>query len=157
MISGILPHIWLKCDAQEAADFYVDIFNDSRIISSTCLTGPNGSPVKIVTLKLNGLDLMLFSAEAPFSLNDSFSLVVACHTQEEIDYYWSALTANGGREVMCGWLKDRFGLSWQVVPDFIDEMMADVDKERLARVSEVVFKSVKFNLAELQAAYNNFN
>ncbi len=93
------------------------------------------------------------SAPASFGLNDAFSFVVSCHTQEEIDYYWSALTADGGKEVMCGWLKDKFGLSWQIVPDFMDEMMTDTDKERFERVSKVVFSSVKFDIAQLQSAY----
>ena len=149
----ITPHLWFQTDAREVADFYLRIFPSAKLIRTTTFNDPQGAPCHLAILDLNGMELMLMSAPASFHLNDATSLVVSCHTQEELDYYWERLCAEGGREVMCGWLVDRFGLSWQVVPDFMDDMMCDPDPERFRRVSEVVFHSVKFDFAELQAAY----
>lgn len=149
----ITPHLWFQTDAREVANHYLGIFKSAKVIRSASFHDPTGAPCQLVIIALNGMELMLLSAKADFRLNDAFSLVVSCHTQEELDYYWTQLTADGGREVMCGWLTDKFGLSWQIVPDFMDDMMCDPDPERFRRVSEVVFRSVKFDFAELQKAY----
>jgi predicted 3-demethylubiquinone-9 3-methyltransferase (glyoxalase superfamily) len=150
----LVPHLWFHTDVQEVADFYLKIFKGGRIVSSSDLKDPNGVEVQLVSFEIMGQEIMIMSAEAPFSLNDSFSFVVKCQTQEEIDYYWDALTAEGGKEVMCGWLKDKYGLSWQIVPDILDELMHDTETVRRERVSAVVLSSVKLNLADILNAYN---
>jgi predicted 3-demethylubiquinone-9 3-methyltransferase (glyoxalase superfamily) len=150
----LVPHLWFHTDVREVADFYLKIFKGGRIVSSSDLKDPNGVEVQLVSFEIMGQEIMIMSAEAPFSLNDSFSFVVKCQTQEEIDYYWDALTAEGGKEVMCGWLKDKYGLSWQIVPDILDELMHDTETVRRERVSAVVLSSVKLNLADILNAYN---
>jgi predicted 3-demethylubiquinone-9 3-methyltransferase (glyoxalase superfamily) len=154
-MNKIIPHLWFQTDVRQVAEYYNRIFKDSQVHDTTTVQDPNGAAVQIVSMQILGLEVMLLSAPAPFSLNDSFSFIVNCHTQEEIDHYWSALTADGGAESMCGWLKDKFGLSWQIVPDNINELMSDADKDRFERVSKVLFASVKLNINDLMKAYNN--
>jgi predicted 3-demethylubiquinone-9 3-methyltransferase (glyoxalase superfamily) len=97
---------------------------------------------------------MAISAGPLFKFNESISFIVRCDTQQEIDYYWERLTRGGGQEVQCGWLKDRYGLSWQIVPAVMDEMMQDRDPERVARVTRAFLKMKKFDIAALQRAYD---
>ena len=153
-MNKLIPSLWYETDTREVAKFYSKIFKDSRIIRSSELRDPDNNPVYIVTMELLGLEVLLMSAKTPFALNESFSFTITCHDQAELDYYWDALTADGGTPVMCGWLKDKFGLSWQVVPDTLDEMMQDADKERQDRVNRVVLSSIKLDIQALEDAYN---
>jgi predicted 3-demethylubiquinone-9 3-methyltransferase (glyoxalase superfamily) len=132
--SKIFPHLWYSTEAEEAAQFYVSIFPDSRVDHVTSLqsespSGPPGS-VKVVDFTLLGQRFMAISAGPHHEFNDAISLVVLCEDQAEIDHYWNALLEGGGKEQACGWLIDRYGLRWQIVPAILDEMMRDTDPAR---------------------------
>lgn len=148
----ITPHLWFDKEAKEAAEFYISVFPQSKIKDTTTLHNTPSGTVDIVTIELLGQDFMLISAGPLFKFNEAISFIVHCDTQEEIDYYWEKLSAMPEAE-QCGWLKDKFGLSWQIVPTAMDEMMKDKDQERLARVTEAFLKMKKFDIAALKRAY----
>jgi predicted 3-demethylubiquinone-9 3-methyltransferase (glyoxalase superfamily) len=150
----IVPHLWFDKEAKEAAEFYTSIFKDSRITNVTTIHDTPSGTVDTVSFELLGQEFMAISAGPLFKFNESISFIVRCETQEEIDYYWEKLTAGGGEEGQCGWLKDRYGLSWQVVPAAMDEMMAEKDPEALARVTQAFLKMAKFDIAALQRAHD---
>ncbi|MDR7555949.1 MAG: VOC family protein [Armatimonadota bacterium] len=155
--SRIFPHLWYSGGAEEAARFYVSIFPDSRVDHITVLpsetpSGPPGS-VKVVDFTLLGQRFQAISAGPHHDFNDAVSIVVLCEDQEEIDRYWRALLEGGGQAQACGWLIDRFGLRWQIVPAVLDEMMRDPDPARLKRVIDAMLKMVKLDIAALQHAY----
>jgi predicted 3-demethylubiquinone-9 3-methyltransferase (glyoxalase superfamily) len=149
----IVPHLWFDKEAEEAAEFYTSIFKDSRITSVTTIHDTPSGTVDTVSFELLGQEFMAISAGPLFTFNESISFMVKCETQEEIDYYWERLTARGGEQGQCGWLKDRYGLSWQVVPAVMDEMMDEKDPEALARVTQALLKMTKFDIAALQRAH----
>ena len=151
----ITPTLWYSREAEEAAKFYASIFPNSRVDRVTALpadspSGPAGS-VKIVEFTLLGQPFEAFSAGPLDQFNHSISFSVRCDTQEEIDRYWDALL-QGGTPEQCGWLKDRYGLSWQIVPKLLSTLMTDPDREKAKRVSEAMLKQVKFDIAELKRA-----
>jgi len=148
----IVPHLWYDKEAKEAAEFYTSIFADSRITSVTTISDTPSGTVDIVSFELLGQEFMAISAGPVFTFNESISFMVNCDTQEEIDYYWEKLTADGGEEGQCGWLKDKYGLSWQVVPANMGAMMDAKDPEAMARVTQAFLKMKKFDLATLQRA-----
>jgi len=148
----IVPHLWYDKEAKEAAEFYTSIFADSRITNITTISDTPSGTVDIVSFELLGQEFMAMSAGPLFRFNESISFMVNCDTQEEIDYYWEKLTADGGQEGQCGWLKDKYGLSWQIVPANMGEMMDAKDPEAMARVTQAFLKMTKFDLAELQRA-----
>ena len=152
----IIPHLWYAEKAEEAAAFYVSLLPDSRIDSVTPLpadtpSGPAGS-VKVVELTLAGRPFMAITAGPLDPFNHAVSFVIACDTQEEIDRLWDALLEGGAGE-QCGWLKDRYGLSWQIVPAVLGKMMKDGDRARAARVAEAMLGMVKLDIAGLEKAY----
>jgi predicted 3-demethylubiquinone-9 3-methyltransferase (glyoxalase superfamily) len=149
----IVPHLWFDKEAKEAAKFYTSVFKDSRIKNSTTLQDTPSGSVDIVTFVLFGQEFMAISAGPLFKFNESISFIVKCDTQKEIDYYWENLASEGGQEIECGWLKDKYGLSWQIVPSIMDEMMQSKDPKRLARVTQAFLKMKKFDIAALQRAY----
>lgn len=148
----ITPHLWFDKEAKEAAEFYASIFPQSKIKDTATLHNTPSGTVDIVTIELLGQDFMLLSAGPLFKFNEAISFIVHCDTQEEIDYYWEKLSAVPEAE-QCGWLKDKFGLSWQIVPTAMEEMMKDKDQEKLARVTEAFLKMKKFDIAALKRAY----
>lgn len=148
----ITPHLWFDKEAKLAAEFYTSVFPESKIKDATTLHNTPSGTVDIITIALLGQDFMLLSAGPLFKFNEAISFIVHCDTQEEIDYYWERLSAVPEAE-QCGWLKDKFGLSWQIVPTAMDEMMKDQDQEKLARVTEAFLKMKKFDLAALKRAY----
>ena len=150
----IVPHLWYDREAKEAAAFYTSVFKDSRITSTSTLHDTPSGSVDVVTFELFGQEFMAISAGPLFKFNESISFMVKCDTQEEIDYYWEKLTSEGGQPVQCGWLKDKYGLSWQIVPTILDEMMLSEDPEKVARVTQAFLKMIKFDLAALQRAYD---
>lgn len=157
-IQKITPFLWYSRQAEEAAAFYAAIFPDSRVTRVTALpsdspSGPAGS-VKIVEFVLFGQPFMAMSAGPLDPFNHAVSFVVNCDDQAELDRYWNALLEGGGSPEQCGWLKDRFGLSWQIVPDVLDEMMADPDRARAKRAADAMLKMVKLDIAALKAAYS---
>jgi len=123
----ITPHLWFDKEAKEAAEFYTSVFPKSKIKDTTTLHNTPSGSVDIVTIELLGQEFMLISAGPLFKFNEAISFIVYCDTQEEIDYYWEKLSAVPEAE-QCGWLKDKYGLSWQIVPTVMDEMLKDKDK-----------------------------
>jgi predicted 3-demethylubiquinone-9 3-methyltransferase (glyoxalase superfamily) len=152
----IFTHLWYAKEAEEAAKFYASIFPDSRVDRVTPLlsespSGPPGS-VKVVDFTLLGQRFQAISAGPHHEFNDAISMVVVCDDQAELDRYWNALL-EGGKPQACGWLIDRFGLRWQIVPAILDEMMRDRDAARAKRVTDVMLKMVKLDIAALEKAY----
>lgn len=155
--SKIFPHFWYAREAEEAARFYASIFPDSHVDRVTTLqsespSGPPGS-VNVVDFTLFGQRFQAISAGEHHPFNDAISLVVVCDDQVELDRYWNALLANGGKEQACGWLMDRFGLRWQIVPAVLDQMMGADDPARSKRVTDALLKMVKIDIATLERAY----
>ena len=153
----ITPHLWYVKEAEEAARFYASVFPDSRVTRVTGLptdtpSGPAGS-VMVVEFVLFGQDFMAISAGPLDPFNHAVSFMVSCDDQEEIDRYWNALL-DGGSPEQCGWLKDRFGLSWQIVPKALGEMMTDPDRTKAKRAADAMLKMVKLDIAGLEAAYS---
>jgi predicted 3-demethylubiquinone-9 3-methyltransferase (glyoxalase superfamily) len=152
----ITPFLWYATEAEQAAAFYASIFPDSRVTRVTALpsespSGPAGS-VKVVEFILFGQPFTAMSAGPLDPFNHAVSFVVNCDTQDEIDRYWDALLKGGSAE-QCGWLKDRFGVSWQIVPTVLGEMMADPDRGKAKRAADAMLKMVKLDIAKLKAAY----
>jgi predicted 3-demethylubiquinone-9 3-methyltransferase (glyoxalase superfamily) len=158
-ISGqkIFTHLWYAKEAEQAASFYASIFPDSRVDRVTPLladtpSGPAGS-VKVVDFTLFGQRFQAITAGPHHEFNDAISLVVLCDDQAELDRYWDALLEGGGRPQACGWLIDRFGVRWQIVPAVMDEMMRDEDPARSKRVAEAMLTMVKLDIDALERAY----
>jgi predicted 3-demethylubiquinone-9 3-methyltransferase (glyoxalase superfamily) len=152
----ITPFLWYAKEAEEAAKFYTSIFPNSRVVRVTAMpsespSGPPGS-VKIVEFVLFGQDFTAMTAGPLDAFNHAVSFVVKCEDQAEIDKYWNALL-EGGQPEQCGWLKDRFGLSWQIVPTLLGKLMADPDKAKAKRASDAMMKMVKIDIAVLKEAY----
>jgi predicted 3-demethylubiquinone-9 3-methyltransferase (glyoxalase superfamily) len=150
---AIVPHLWYDKEAREAADFYCSIFPDSKVTNVTTLHDTPSGDADTVSFVLSGQPFMAISAGPFFRFNESISFIVYCENQEEIDYYWENLSAVPEAE-QCGWLKDKFGLSWQIVPTAMETMMQDRDPVRLARVTKAFLQMKKFDLAALQRAYD---
>jgi predicted 3-demethylubiquinone-9 3-methyltransferase (glyoxalase superfamily) len=154
----ITPFLWYAREAEEAAAFYASVFPDSRVLRVTALPGesPSGPPgsVKIVEFVLFGQPFIAMSAGPLDPFNHAVSFVVNCDDQAELDRYWNALLAGGSAE-RCGWLKDRFGLAWQIVPIVLGGMMADPDRARAKRASDAMLQMVKIDIAALQAAFDS--
>jgi predicted 3-demethylubiquinone-9 3-methyltransferase (glyoxalase superfamily) len=154
--SKIYTHLWYATQAEEAARYYATIFPNSRVERVTPLlsdspSGPAGS-VKVVDFTLLGQRFQAISAGPHHEFNDAISLVVECEDQAELDRYWNALLEGGGTPQACGWLIDRYGLRWQIVPAVLDEMMSEKDPARAKRVTDVMLKMVKLDIAALKAA-----
>jgi predicted 3-demethylubiquinone-9 3-methyltransferase (glyoxalase superfamily) len=155
----IYTHLWYAKDAEEAARFYVSIFPDSRVdrvatLMSETPSGPPGS-VKVVDFTLFGQRFQAIAAGPHHDFNDAISIVVSCDDQAELDRYWNALLEGGGKPQACGWLIDRFGLRWQIVPAVFDDLMSDKDPARSKRVTDAMLKMVKFDIAALERAYRS--
>lgn len=148
----ITPHLWYNKEAKEAAEFYSSIFPNSKITNVTTIRGTPSGDCDVVSFELSGRPFMAISAGPFFKFNESISFMVQCDTQEEIDYYWEKLSAVPVDE-QCGWLKDKYGLSWQIAPSIMNEMMKDKDEKKIARVTEAFLKMKKFDIAELKRAY----
>ena len=151
-MNKITPFLWFDKEAALAAKFYTSVFKDAEIIDSTFLEDTPSGTVEIVTINLFGQQYQLMSAGPLFKFNESISFVVNCQDQEEIDYYWTKLSADPNYE-QCGWIKDQFGVSWQIVPTIMYEMQKTKDKQQLARLTQAFLKMKKFDIAELQKAY----
>jgi predicted 3-demethylubiquinone-9 3-methyltransferase (glyoxalase superfamily) len=156
-LQKITPFLWFDSQAEEAAGFYTSVFKNSRIESVTRYgeagPGPRGS-VMTVEFDLDGQKFTALNGGPHFQFTEAISFVVHCETQAEVDEYWEKLSA-GGKEVQCGWLKDKYGLSWQIVPTALLEMLKDQDAERTQRVMQAMFKMKKLDIAGLQNAYHH--
>jgi predicted 3-demethylubiquinone-9 3-methyltransferase (glyoxalase superfamily) len=151
-IQKITPFLWYSNEAEEAAAFYAAIFPDSRVTRVTAV--PSAGSTKVVEFVLFGQPFIAMSSGGSDPFNHSISLMVNCDDQEELDHYWNALLEGGGSPDACGWLKDRFGVSWQIVPNDLIGMMADPDPAKARRVADTMMKMVKFDVAALKAAYS---
>jgi len=152
----IFPFLWYAKEAEEAAKFYASIFPDSRVDGVTAMqsespSGPPGS-VKVVDFTLFGQRFQAMTAGKHDDFNDALSLMIECEDQKEVDKYWNAILQNGGKEVACGWINDRYGVRWQIIPTILNELMRDKDKARAKRVSDAMMKMVKIDVAALKAA-----
>jgi len=155
MKSRISPCLWFDGQAEEAAKFYVSIFPNSKIgrISryGDAGPGPKGS-VMTVAFTLDGQEFLGLNGGPQFKFTEAVSFTVYCDTQKEVDSYWTKLTAGGGKEVQCGWVKDRFGLSWQIVPTLLPKLAADKDPKKVERVMRSMLGMKKLDIAALKAA-----
>lgn len=152
--SRITPHLWFDKEAGEAAGFYVSIFPDSKITNVTTLHDTPAGSVEIVSFELSGQPFQAISAGPTFKFNEAISFMVHCDDQKAIDYYWDRLGAGGDPAAQqCGWLKDRYGLSWQIVPAVLDEMMRCGDQAKIARITQAFLEMKKFDLAALTRAF----
>lgn len=150
-IQKITPFLWFSTQAEEAAAFYTKIFPDSRIVRVTPV--PSAGNTQVVDFELFGQPFLAMSSGQPAAFNLSISLMVDCADQAELDRYWNALQEGGGAPLECGWLKDRFGIAWQIVPHDLMPMMADPDRVKADRVAKAMMSMVKFDAAALRAAY----
>jgi predicted 3-demethylubiquinone-9 3-methyltransferase (glyoxalase superfamily) len=144
----ITPFLWYDGQAEAAANLYVSIFKDSKIVS----VSRNGAAVMSVTLELEGQRLHAFNGGPHFKFTPAISLFVDCETQEEVDELWGKLSA-GGEESRCGWLKDRYGLSWQIIPKVLGQMLQDQDPKKARNVMQAMLKMSKIDIAGLKRAY----
>lgn len=156
--SKIVPFLWYATEAEEAARFYASVFPDSHVDSVSGMpadspSGPAGS-VSVVNFTLFGQPFMAMSAGPHHEFNDAVSFMVSCDDQEELDRYWNAILENGGKPQACGWINDKYGLRWQIVPTALGTWMGDTDKTKARRVAEEMMQQVKFDIAKLEAAFN---
>jgi predicted 3-demethylubiquinone-9 3-methyltransferase (glyoxalase superfamily) len=156
MAQKITPFLWFNDGAEEAVNLYTALFKDSKILSVTRY--PEGSPgpagtVMTIQFTLLGQEYIALNGGPHFKFTEAISFVVNCKDQEEVDLYWNTLTTNGGEESMCGWCKDKFGLSWQIVPTILGEMMSDKDKEKSQNVMQAMLKMKKLDIEALKRAY----
>jgi predicted 3-demethylubiquinone-9 3-methyltransferase (glyoxalase superfamily) len=156
-IQKIVPHLWYAKEAAEAARFYATVFPDShvdRVISlpADSPSGPAGS-VDVVEFTLFGQTFRAISAGPHDSFNDAVSFMVNCTSQAEVDRYWNALLENGGKPQACGWIIDKYGVRWQIMPTVLGDMITDPDRAKAKRVTEAMLKQVKIDIAKLEAAY----
>jgi len=151
----ITPNLWFDTNAEEAASFYVSIFPNSKVGKIARYTevgpGPAGTAVT-VEWELDGQPFVGINGGPHFTFSEAVSMEIRCKDQAEVDYYWEKLLEGGGRESQCGWLKDRFGFSWQVVPQRLIDLMTDEDPEVVKRVTAAMLKMVKLDVARLEAA-----
>lgn len=150
-MTKITPFLWFDTQAEEAMNFYISIFKNSKIYNVS--RDANGK-VFTVAFELEGQDYIGLNAGPRFKFNESISFFVNCEDQKEVDYFWNKLIADGGEESMCGWCKDKFGLWWQIIPKQLGELMGDPDREKSERVMDAMLKMQKIVVADLQKAYD---
>ena len=155
MLHKIKPFLWFDHQAEEAAKYYCSIFKNSRMLEVARY--PEGSPapagsVMIASFELEGIQFVALNAGPQFKFSEAISFVVSTDTQEETDYYWTKLTADGGQESACGWLKDKFGLSWQITPKRLIDLLSSQDKAIATRVMQAMLKMHKIDIATLERA-----
>ncbi len=150
----ITPFLWFDKEARQAAKFYTSIFKGSKIKGTDTFSDTPSGAVDVVAIELMGQEFILMSAGPQFKFNEAISFVVNCASQEEVDYYWEKLTAEGGQESMCGWLKDKFGLSWQIVPTVLTELLGDKDPKKSGRVMQAMLQMKKIDIKTLKQAYD---
>jgi predicted 3-demethylubiquinone-9 3-methyltransferase (glyoxalase superfamily) len=152
----IVTFLWFEDKAEEAVNFYTSLFTDSKIVKTMRFgdagPGPAGSVITI-EFQLNGQDFVALNGGPQFKFTEAISLLVNCEDQEEVDYLWQKLTADGGEESQCGWLKDKYGLSWQIVPTVLSEMLSDPDPAKSGRAMQAMLQMQKIDIPTLKRAY----
>ena len=151
----ISPFIWFDNNAEEAMNFYLPIFKDSKVIRVA--RNPPGGPgperaLLVASIQLEGQEIILMNGGPGHPLTDAISLTINCGSQEEVDHYWNKLLEGGGKEIACGWLKDKFGLSWQVTPTILSQLLGDPDRAKAGRVMQAMMKMIKLDIGALKAA-----
>lgn len=161
MNNKLTPCLWFDSNGEEAARFYVSVFPNSKIIGDEDypeggeeITGKRAGSKMVINFELNGQPFMALNGGPNFKFSEAISFIIDCEDQKEVDYYWEKLTSEGGEESMCGWLKDKFGLSWQVVPKALNELMSDPNPEKAKQVMQAMLKMHKIDVSELQEAYD---
>ena len=156
----ITPFLWFDEQAEEAANFYTSLFKNSKIgrifrnpEEAAEKTGRPVGSVLTIEFEIDGQKFVALNGGPLFKFNESVSFVINCQTQEEVDYFWGKLIADGGEESACGWLKDKFGLSWQITPTVLIDMLHDKDPEKAERVMKAMLEMQKIDIAKLKAAY----
>lgn len=150
----ITPFLWFDNQAEEAMNFYVSVFDNAKIVNiSRYAEGPMQGKVLTGVFQLNGQQFMALDGGPEFKFTEAVSFFVNCETQEEVDYLWEKLTAGGGEEGPCGWLKDKFGLSWQIIPSALPELLNDPDPEKAQRAMQAMLQMKKIDIADLRKAY----
>jgi predicted 3-demethylubiquinone-9 3-methyltransferase (glyoxalase superfamily) len=157
----ITPFLWFDSNAEEAVNFYASVFKNSKVgkvtrydeSSSKAAGRPEGS-VMTMEFELEGQNFVAINGGPHFKFTEAVSFVVDCGSQEEVDYFWEKLTAEGGQESQCGWLKDKYGLSWQITPRVLIEMIGDKDPQKAHRVMEAMLQMKKIDIATLKRAYD---
>jgi predicted 3-demethylubiquinone-9 3-methyltransferase (glyoxalase superfamily) len=153
----IIPFLWFDNQAEEAVNFYTSVFKKSKITSISRYGEGGPMPagtVLVIAFELNGLEFNALNGGPVYKFTPAVSLYVKSETQEEIDYYWEKLLSGGGKEQQCGWLQDKYGLCWQIVPPILSELLQDKDKEKANRVMQAMMKMVKIDIQKLKDAYN---
>jgi predicted 3-demethylubiquinone-9 3-methyltransferase (glyoxalase superfamily) len=151
-MANITTFLTFKENGKQAVEFYCSVFKDSKI--NHAMTMPGSDQLLHASFVLNGKEFMAMDGGDHFKFEDGISLFIGCNDQAEVDYYWDALTADGGEPGQCGWLKDRFGVSWQVIPWRLGELMSDPDPKKSGRVMQAMLKMGKINIAELEQAHS---
>lgn len=151
----ISPFIWFDSNAEDAMNLYLSVFKDSRVIRVA--RNPPGGPgpegaLLVASIQLEGQEITLMNGGPGHPLTDAISLTISCGSQEEVDYYWNKLLEGGGTEIACGWLKDRFGLYWQVTPTMLTQLLSDPDRVKAGRVMQAMMKMIKLDIGVLKAA-----
>jgi len=159
----ITPFLWFEGEAEDAAKFYTSIFKDSKIgrilrygeeVAKVSASGRPAGSVLTIEFEIEGQKFVALNGGPQFQFNESVSFVVNCEAQKEVDYYWEKLIADGGQESACGWLKDKFGVSWQITPTVLIDMLHDKDAEKAERVMHAMLQMKKIDVAKLNAAYD---
>ncbi len=154
-MENITPFLWFDTNAEEAVNFYTSIFKNSKIGNVSRYgdagPGPKGSVI-VMNFSLNGQEFMALNGGPVYKFTEAISFVVNCENQEEVDHYWDKLS-KGGKEIQCGWLKDKFGLSWQIVPTALGKLMADKDQQKANKVMMAMLKMTKIIIKDLEEAY----
>jgi len=151
----ISPFIWFDNNAREAIDFYLAVFKDAKVLSVA--NNPMAAPgteggLLVASIELLGQEIILMNGGPGHPLTDAISLTINCETQEEVDYYWDKLLEGGGSPIACGWLKDKFGLHWQVTPVMLPQLLSNPDRAKAARAMQAMMKMIKIDIATIQAA-----
>ena len=155
MPQKIVTNLWFDTEAEEAAEFYTSLFENSRIVSVARYTDAGPRPegtVMLVTFELDGQEFVALNGGPEFTFDEAISLQISCEDQDEVDRFWAQLTADGGEEGQCGWLKDRFGLSWQIVPERMGELLSDPDPARAQAAMQAMLQMQKIEVKVLEEA-----
>ena len=156
-MTTITPFLWFDKNLKEIIDFYLSVFPGAKLSSDGDLSDTPSGHVEMATLEIFGQELSLMTSGPMFKFNESISFVISCEDQKEVDYYWDKLTSDGGSESMCGWLKDKYGLSWQVVPKALGELMSKANPTQRVDITQAFLKMRKFDIATLEKAFAGKN
>ena len=151
----IIPFLWFDKNLKEITDFYMSVFPEAKLKISRPLSDTPSGEVETATMEIFGQELGMMTAGPMFKFTEAISFMVNCENQEEIDYYWNALTSNGGQEGQCGWCKDKYGLSWQVIPATLEKMLTEGTKEQSMKVTQAYMKMKKFDFKAVEEAFNS--